>query len=229
MGTAAAPYGTVTPVPTNFVFQTLPTVASTNIATVSAVNSLQTSAIQVLQLDACIRTVHTSHSEVTRHPVEYGSDLTDNARPTPQELLVEGFVSGTPTNQPGVSFPVNGNPAVQFAFYTLRNLQETATVIDVVTRLNDYPNMMIENLEFPEDAELGDSLRFTCKLVAVRIISSQTVTPPAAVKHAQGKASQGPTTTTPATPQVQTSAAFDMVQAYQSGGAQSAPLNTSGS
>ena len=232
MGTVSAPYGTTTPVATSFLFQVVGTPNSTPSLSQQSQN-LAPNSLQVLQLDAAIRVSHTSRAQITEHPVEYGSDVTDNARPLPDELQVEGFISGTPLgvqDQFGdnAEFPVNGNPAVKAAFDTLRNLKDTATVIDVVTRLHEYPNMLMQDLEFLESADIGDSLRFTCRMKAVRIISSQTVTPPAAVKHAQGKASQGKKVTAPATPQQETSAAFDLVQAVSGGSPTAAPLNGGG-
>lgn len=52
-------------------------------------------------VDVTIREGHGISAEVTEHPVELGSDVTDHIRPTPRSVQIEGVVSNTPIELPG--------------------------------------------------------------------------------------------------------------------------------
>ncbi len=167
--------------------------------------------LSVLSLDAAITEVHRGENQVTEHPVEQGSDVTDNSRPKPDELKIEGFISGVPVGnasdpndpffQGGQTYAPYAGGRAKAAFDLLRTLRLNSTIFDVVTDLHDYPNMTIAALEFPRDAMTGDSLKFSATLKAIRIVSSQTVAPPTTTTSTGGKVSGGNQATATATPQ----------------------------
>jgi hypothetical protein len=187
--------------------------------------------ISFLSLDAAITVIHTKDIQITEHPVEQGSDVTDNARPKPDGLQIEGFISGTPfganvpngfagnyTNQPGATTDSSGNayPSGQTgrakqAFDLLRQIASNGTVITVSTDIHVYDNMLIESLSFPQDALTGDSLRFSCKLKAVRIVASTTVVPVTKTTIHKGKTKDGKKVAADATTQTNQSAAAKLV------------------
>ena len=57
-------------------------------------------AAQSLLLDASPSRTHTTTAQVTEHPVEKGSPVTDYIRPMPRRLTVEGFITNTPIGAP---------------------------------------------------------------------------------------------------------------------------------
>jgi hypothetical protein len=60
-------------------------------------------ATEFVIFDACTAQTHEGTVEITEHPVEEGSDVADHARPAPERLSLEGFVSNTPMwSNPGV-------------------------------------------------------------------------------------------------------------------------------
>ena len=56
-----------------------------------------------LTIDATIGEGHKREAEVTSHPVEVGSDVTDNIRPKPRSLSLSGIISTAPTTWAGRS------------------------------------------------------------------------------------------------------------------------------
>lgn len=56
--------------------------------------------IDGIWLDAVISELHSMSSDVTRHPVEEGTDVTDHIRPEPIEISLECKVTNTPIKLP---------------------------------------------------------------------------------------------------------------------------------
>lgn len=165
-------------------------------------------------MDVTMTEEHSSDIQVTEHPVENGSDITDNARPKPDMLTVEGFISETPigafwgnydpSNEGGTittagyQFPnqVGGDPIpglgrAQAAFDLLRRLKDDSEPISITTQLHYYPTMLIESLRFPRDTGIGDSLKVSIKFRAVRFVTSETTQITVSSTNAQGRVKKG--------------------------------------
>lgn len=56
--------------------------------------------IGTIWIDVSISEKHQLSAEVTDHPVEDGSNITDNVRPQPRSVQIEGLVSNHPTELP---------------------------------------------------------------------------------------------------------------------------------
>jgi hypothetical protein len=149
--------------------------------------------IDALTLDASISEQHTSEVEVTEHPVEAGANIADHARVKPAVLTIEGLVSDTPINRSqvrriveslGVSFEslsledvLAGQPGyAQQAFGVLETMRDTAKLVQIVTGLKTYEDMILTSLSVPRNAQSGDALRFTATFKHVRLVTNQTTT-----------------------------------------------------
>lgn len=183
--------------------------------------------IDDLQLDATITEVHDYENEVTQFPVEDGSSINDHIRKMPAKLQMEGFITNSPINSiqtriaetvksvGGLFTSKNLNNDdvknnVDFAFQALLALtgrqidgfDTTPKLLTVVTGLRVYKNMAINSLRVPRDISTGQALRFTCMLVEVKKVKTESVDIPnakAADKDlAQSKVAKGKQT--PAAP-----------------------------
>lgn len=68
-----------------------------------------TGATQVVQFDVVTKESIETSLQVTSHPVEDGSDVTDNAHPEPIKISIEAYMSNTPLpSNPGVFGNING-------------------------------------------------------------------------------------------------------------------------
>lgn len=174
--------------------------------------------IDSLVLDASIKEEHVSEVEVTDHAVEQGSAITDHARPKPRELTIEGVVSNTPlsnlqvsraTTFEGVAFTSNtsanavrGMPGnAETAYTTLLGLR--GKIVDVVTALETYTNMLMLSLKVPRDKDTGDVLKFEAKFKQVTIVKNAVTVVATKVPRVQKQANNGAGsgfTTTPVAP-----------------------------
>lgn len=120
-------------------------------------------------------------SEVTEHPVEDGSDISDNIRNKPRELtLTNAVVSNTPigpianddTRIMGDTLP----PPSDDAYRRLEKIWENRDVVTVVTALKKYENMALDTLTVPQEAKNAGGLIFTAHFVQVVIRKNKRVT-----------------------------------------------------
>lgn len=124
---------------------------------------------------------HKLKSEVTQHPTESGSDISDNVRNLPRELTLTGcVVSDTPigaialddTRILGDTLP----PVSRDAYRKLELLWESRRSVVVVTDLKKYESMVLDDLSIPREAKNAGGLVFTAHFVEVRIINNKRVT-----------------------------------------------------
>lgn len=56
--------------------------------------------IGTVWIDVSVSETHSLSAEVSEHPVEVGQDVTDNIRPTPRTIRIEGLVTNYPIEEP---------------------------------------------------------------------------------------------------------------------------------
>lgn len=137
---------------------------------------------------------HSLTSEITDHPVEDGSDISDNIRLKPRELtLTNAVVSNTPigaiatddTRKLGASLP----PPAMAAYQRLEALWLARKTFTVVTGLKKYEKMGIVTLTIPQEAKNAGGLIFTVHLKEIRVATNKRVT--MAVPNAGGEQNLG--------------------------------------
>ena len=146
----------------------------------------QKTTIDVITVDATVSETHSSEVEVTDHPVETGADITDHARPKPDQIQLDCIISNTPMpgandpltqkTQDGVVFSSRGELDTSLAaqaYNDLLDLKNHGTLIDVSSQLRRYENMVLKSLSVPVDAKTGQALRFTATLKEVTIVSNK--------------------------------------------------------
>ncbi|HEY1815558.1 MAG TPA: hypothetical protein VGG74_24590 [Kofleriaceae bacterium] len=132
-------------------------------------------------IDASIREVHTFESEVTQFPVEQGSPISDNVRPKPITVQLEGIVSDTPLPPIVQSREVevvgsgpgdDDSPPSVDAIAALLAIRDAREPVPISTALKSYDNMALQNLEIPRDSTTGEALRFTATFVQIVIVTT---------------------------------------------------------
>jgi hypothetical protein len=168
--------------------------------------------VDQLVLDASVKEEHVCEVEVTDHPVEQGSAISDHARSKPEEITIEGVVSNTPLNHlqtrravtsEGYTWDttasnnaVRGVPGnAEAAEIALRDLR--GKLVTIVTALRTYDNMTLVSLKIPRDQTTGDILRFEAKFRQIRIVTNATTVVATKVAKAKPQVKKGsqPTTT----------------------------------
>jgi hypothetical protein len=131
--------------------------------------------------DAYFNINHESNLAITQHPIQTGASISDHAYMEAQQLTFEigmsdvmedlsNYVSNIESfnNKETSSRSVN-------AYRILRKLQADRVPIDVVTRLGEYKNMLIESIVAPDDNKTAYGLKVTVTLKEVFVASVTTV------------------------------------------------------
>ena len=173
-----------------------------------------------LIVDAVTDEEHKLETEVTKHAVEVGSDITDNLRPKPRSLSLRGLIVSAPLAWPGktnkIQYDAQGNPIgpdtslTASAYLLLKGAWQQGLLLTVDTRLAGeppYQNMAIQSLGMPKATGKGRDLWFSLDLEEVLYASSQTATVPSSAissptvaKQAAPRKARGRKTTTTPTP-----------------------------
>lgn len=154
-----------------------------------------------LYIDATTNEEHGAKAQVSEHQTESGLPATDNIRPLPRPLTLEGFVTNTPIEQPksytqgeqgtiqSVQIPTIDNrqmdasvfkfdvpiERVREVFGDLVDAVSAGSLFNVTTTLANYENMGVENFTVPRNAALGNALKFSLTFKQLRIVSTETV------------------------------------------------------
>lgn len=159
--------------------------------------------IGVLTLDASLEETHSSASEVTEHPVEEGTNISDHIRRLPETLEINGIV----TNHPLFLLPSFDAPSpiqgdnrrqsdrVKAAYDKLKEIHDSGELVDVVTSLREYTNMAITGFTTLRNASNGNVLNTTISMREIITAIVETVDAPVPVTKT---VDQGKKTTKPA-------------------------------
>ncbi len=134
--------------------------------------------------------VHESHmysAQVTDHPMEVGSDVSDHRVVDPFILTLDGVISDATTDvlqdllgsiKPGSS--VNAAAAsripVEVAYQRFLDMFKAASVLTVVTSLASYERMVFTRFGVTRDKDTNTVLSFSAELKQVTFVKSQTIT-----------------------------------------------------
>lgn len=161
--------------------------------------SLTPGTLDVLIFDATTREAPEFASEVTKHPVEKGADITDHVRPVPVELALDVTVTDYPLSTAGRG--INGDPRnptgggvgtepfhgrAEVILGILQALQTSGTRCYVESGARAYTNMVITTLTPPRDKARFGALKIGIKLRQVITVASEIV-PLAKVSQAKAR------------------------------------------
>lgn len=124
---------------------------------------------------------HSLKSNITTHPVEDGSDVSDNIRREPRELTLNGcIVSDTPIGDIALDdsrILIDGNPPPGLdAYRKLESIWLAGEPVTIVTGLKKYDSMGLEELTIPREAKNAGGLVFTAHFKEIRIVQNKRVT-----------------------------------------------------
>jgi len=120
-----------------------------------------------LIIDAFISETHSRSNTISVYPVENGSDISDHVQEQPKSLFITGIIS-----------PVGDGSNVISSFLELEKIMKSKEVLNVVSGLKVYTNMIITSLVLPRTAQNGASLNFSATMEEIRIVSSQAIAIP---------------------------------------------------
>lgn len=147
--------------------------------------------IDTLFIDCATVEEHTFDSEITKYPVEQGVSVADHVRRLPTRVTIEGIVSDSPIGRmvaqrdsesfvietaDGIEIEQRSLKPSEFALAKLLAIHEAGEPVTVGTSLRVFPNMALESLTIPRDAETGFALRFRATFEQVRLVTNERTT-----------------------------------------------------
>lgn len=152
-------------------------------------------------IDAALTEGHKYSAELTKYPVESGSQIADNVSKNPLSVTIEGIVSDTPLGnalQARQSSQASPDNSLEFlpsdeARAVLEAIFDAEEPVVVETSLKRYENMVLIDLDIPVDGETGDALHFTAVFEQVTIrTNKRTTVRVASPNNAKKKKKQAP-------------------------------------
>lgn len=147
----------------------------------------------LMEFDAVIRETHQGDAQITDHPVEEGSDISDHVRRQPESLQLSAIVSDFPiviarSNFAKPSAP-GGDPnnRAKDAYDFLDDLKNKGFVVGLSTSLRDYRNMVITSLGVTRDKDSGNMASIQLALREITIAQTETVAAPEPVNASRKK------------------------------------------
>jgi len=152
-----------------------------------------------LTCDASVSEVHNTEADVTEHPVETGSDISEHYRKRPRMVSIDGIVTATPleTSFPGatavsaVKSAISGDDPVASARDLLNSYFDDAKLITIATSFNTYDNVALLSLKVTRGSRTGQAMHFSCTAKQLRIVDTRN----ASALAIPGTAGEAATTT----------------------------------
>jgi hypothetical protein len=130
--------------------------------------------------DVTLEERHEDALQITQHPVEVGSTISDHAFKLPSKLTLRVGWSNSSLQALGgvIDSLLSGSfdsDYVRTMYAKFLSLQQARTLIDVQTGKRSYTNMLISRLSVTTDATTEDALMMTCELQEILLANTQTV------------------------------------------------------
>ena len=114
---------------------------------------------------------------ITNNPIEGGFN-TDNARDEPTEISFSGIISkfslkNSKVTQVTTLLTGNIPNRLKDAYDELYRIRNEKEPITLVMKYSTFPNMLLKSLNFPEESNNGETLRFTVVFKEIIIVESQ--------------------------------------------------------
>lgn len=130
-----------------------------------------------LMAHVTIKERHIDQLEVTSHPVERGSVVTDHAFKKPVMVTIECGWSNSPPAQSYVTLTASPRQVtVQEVYEELQTMQNNRDLIEVITGKRKYANMLIVSLEVETDKDGENALHVMVTLQELILVGTQIVT-----------------------------------------------------
>jgi hypothetical protein len=141
----------------------------------SLTGAVLTSGSRTLTFD-CTLTEQSRHaSDVTRHPIEDGADVTDHVRPEPVTLTLQVVATTSPVG--GLAEP-DAQRDRTFRRDVIE-IKEGRELITVLCELGEFPNMVISGIDDRQDAGTGEAYIASITLTEIRrAVRVVTLVPP---------------------------------------------------
>ena len=147
-----------------------------------------------LELDSTVELNTEFAGQVSSHPVEAGTRITDHFTRENPKFTLRGVTSNTPVTLFN-EFQVikNEGKRTKSAYDVLKDMYTRGHLFTLVSDLDSYPNCIIKNFGFTQNAQQAEALYVDLQIEQLRVVTSQRITALVPVKEEYAADSQ-PTT-----------------------------------
>ena len=136
--------------------------------------------------DAIISSDHTAQRKITSHPVQWGANISDHSYQEASTVTLnigmsdamDSFSSSfeyVKGNGDQYVYPTDGFGKSVNAYNLFLEIQKTGVLINLVTHLKTYNNMLIERIQAHDDYKTSSSLRCTITFKEVFLSEMRTI------------------------------------------------------
>ncbi|SRR6266498_3269381 len=160
---------------------------------VSILYSLSTGTVSALVIDATLSQEGSGTVEVTKFPIEDGSNVNDHAILRPVSYRLEGVISNTPPIPNDVMEAGEFDGHAETAREILESIRAAKKDVTIDAGSKVYDRMVMTELRFPRDVETGDALKFSACFEQITKVTSQVATVPKSLGGSKVKGGKKPT------------------------------------
>lgn len=142
-----------------------------------------------VQIDVLVAENYNRSSTITDHPVEDGSEVSDNKQQKPDTLQLTAFFAQSLANADDQNAATVTR--AEDLYDKLLDLEAAAEPLSIFTARREYSNMMIERVTRPRTAADGDGVTVTVDFKQIKIATSQVVAAPPTRQRKNPKRDQG--------------------------------------
>lgn len=149
--------------------------------------------------DAVLSADHFSRLHITDHPVQNGASIADHAYAIPQRVVLEIGMSDVMDSYVPGQYASGVSKSIS-AYKKFKDIQKLRIPITLSTRLDQYTNMLIEEIRVPDTNQTVTGLRATIVFKQIRLAIVATDTVSARPDQSQGtnEGSKQPSSVSPA-------------------------------
>lgn len=122
-------------------------------------------------IDCSLRESHNYDSDVTDYPTESGANVSDNIRPLPITVEIEGIVSNSPIGLMVRERVQDKKPSV-VALEIFEAIRDDRKPVTITTSLRTYENMALKSLTIPR-GDHEDALKFTASFQQIKTVENK--------------------------------------------------------
>lgn len=147
--------------------------------------------LQTIIFDAASSIRPSFQSELTVHPVEKGSDVTDGFRKEPDSVTLEALLTDYPLRVDGKGIGQEHEAGrANDILSLLLTLKDSCVKVKLETTMRNYSNMRIKSINPNTDRMVG-AMRLTIAFVESNVVESETVNVVAKNRMSTGQSDKG--------------------------------------
>jgi len=136
--------------------------------------TIETDDFETLEIDATISENHNFETEITKHEVEEGIEITDNVRRQPKTVALSCVITDTPgtIGSNAILNSILEKPS-QNAFDFLKNIYDNSIICYIQTSIDFYDTYIMRSFNYRKSLEESGGLFFDVEFEEVKFVSAK--------------------------------------------------------